>query len=78
MAFEAKNLPKLAERNYTEALTGLDADDQALFNDLHYRLGLLAEGQGNVKAAEEHYNEVAANDFGYKDVATRLGNLNSS
>jgi tetratricopeptide (TPR) repeat protein len=77
LAFEAKNLPKLAERNYTEALAALDADDQALFNDLHYHLGRLAESQGNVKAAEEHYNEVAANDFGYKDVATRLGNLNN-
>jgi tetratricopeptide (TPR) repeat protein len=78
LAFEAKNLPKLAERSFEEALKSLDGDDQAVFNDLHYHLGRLAESQGNMKSAEEHYNEVAANDFSYKDVATRLGNLNNS
>ena len=77
LAFEAKNLAKLAERSYDEAIKSLDPDDHVLFNDLHYHLGRLAESQGNTKAAEEHYNEVAANDFGYKDVATRLANLNS-
>ena len=77
LAFEAKNLPKLAERFYQDALKFVEADDTALFNDLHYNLGRLAESLGNTKAAEEHYNEVAANDFSYKDVAARLSNLNN-
>jgi tetratricopeptide (TPR) repeat protein len=76
LAFEAKNLAKLAERSYQDALKSLDDDDHALFNELHYLLGRLAESQGNMKSAEEHYNEVAANDFGYRDVADRLSNLN--
>jgi len=28
-----------------------------------------------LQEAEEHYNEVAANDFGYKDVARRLRDI---
>ena len=48
----------------------------ANLNALHYRLGRVAEAQGNTEAAEEHYNEVAANDYTYLDVAQRLRNLN--
>jgi tetratricopeptide (TPR) repeat protein len=77
LCFEAKNLPKLAERSYQEALKSVDAaSDQDLLNRLHYRLGRVAEAQGDLKAAEEHYNEVAAVDYGYEDVAQRLENLN--
>lgn len=76
LCFEAKSLPKLAERNYQEALKLVDPDDLALLNALHYRLGRAAEAQGDLKTAEEHYNEVAANDYGYEDVARRLENLN--
>lgn len=75
-SFEAKGLPKLAERNYQEALKLADPDDQALLNSLHYRLGRVAEAQGDLGAAEEHYNEVAANDYTYLDVAERLAALN--
>jgi tetratricopeptide (TPR) repeat protein len=74
--FEAKNLPKLAERNYQEALKLADPSDARLLNELHYRLGRAAEAHGDMRLAEEHYNEVAANDYGYEDVATRLENLN--
>jgi hypothetical protein len=42
---------------------------------LHYRLGRVAEGLGNNEAAVEHYNEVAAIDYGYLDVAQRLKRL---
>jgi tetratricopeptide (TPR) repeat protein len=78
-AFEANNVFKLAERSYQEALKALEADDPenlARLNDLHYRLGLVSESMGNLKAAEEHYNEVASNDYSYADVAQRLRNLN--
>jgi tetratricopeptide (TPR) repeat protein len=75
-AFESKGLPKLGERSYQEALAAADQEDQSLLNSLHYHLGRVAEAQGNLKVAEEHYNEVAANDFSYKDVAQRLTNLN--
>jgi len=76
LSFEAKGVLKLAERSYTDALKAADPSDQALLNALHYRLGRVAEAQGNKQIAEEHYNEVAANDYTYLDVAQRLQNLN--
>ncbi len=75
LSFEANNSPKLAERNYKEAIKLLDPEDKEHFNALHYRLGRVAETLGNTEAAEEHYNEVAANDYSYLDVAQRLKRL---
>ena len=75
LSFEANGALKLAERSYREALKALESDDVTNFNALHYRLGRVAEASGNFEAAEEHYNEVAANDYTYQDVAQRLRNL---
>ena len=76
LSFEANGVPKLAERSYQEALKAAEPDDQATRIALHYRLGCVAEALGNRDDAEEHYHEVAANDYGYLDVAQRLRNLN--
>ena len=76
LSFEAKGLLKLAERSYTEALKGADSDNQTLIKTLHYRLGRVAESQGDLLAAEEHYNEIAATDYSFMDVAERLRALN--
>jgi len=76
LSFEANNALKLAERAYRDALKGLESEDVANFNAIHYRLGRVSEAMGNNEAAEEHYNEVAANDYTYLDVAQRLRNLN--
>jgi tetratricopeptide (TPR) repeat protein len=78
LSFEATGVLKLAERNYQDALKAADPTDTNILNALHYRLGRVAEAQGNTQAAEEHYNEVAANDYSYLDVAERLKNLASS
>ncbi len=75
MSFEATGVMKLAERSYLDALKETDPADRPTLNALHYRLGRVAEAQGNTREAEEHYNEVAANDYGYLDVAQRLRNL---
>jgi tetratricopeptide (TPR) repeat protein len=75
LSFEALGNLKLAERSYAEALKGADPSDINTLNALNYRLGRVNEAQGNTKIAEEHYNEVAANDFSYLDVAKRLKNL---
>jgi tetratricopeptide (TPR) repeat protein len=77
LSFEANSAWKLADRSYRDALKGIEADDVANFNALHYRLGRVAEALGNHEAAEEHYNEVAANDYTYLDVAQRLRNLSN-
>jgi tetratricopeptide (TPR) repeat protein len=76
LSFEADGRAKLAERTYQEALKSIDPSDTVNFNALHYRLGRVAESLGNMEVAEEHYNEVAANDYTYLDVAQRLRNLN--
>ena len=75
LSFKANGVIKLAERNFEDALRFVDQKDTDTFNDLHYNLGLIAEEQGNLAIAEEHYNEVAANDYSYKDVANRLRKL---
>lgn len=75
--FERIGSAKLAERNYTDALKAITSEDTVTFNDLHYRLGTLAERNGQLQQAEEHYNEVAANDYAYRDVAKRLRDLQS-
>ena len=75
LSFKANGIGKLAERHFEEALRAVDLKDLVTFNELHYNLGLLAEEQGNKAIAEEHYNEVAANDYSYRDVAQRLRKL---
>jgi tetratricopeptide (TPR) repeat protein len=76
LSFEANGALKLAERSYRDALKAVETADTPNQNALNYRLGRVAEAQGNHQAAEEHYNEVAANDYTYLDVAQRLRNLN--
>jgi tetratricopeptide (TPR) repeat protein len=75
LSFEANGAHKLAERNYKEALKLIEPEDKENFNSLHYQLGRVSESLGNNEAAEEHYNEVAANDYTYRDVAQRLRRL---
>jgi tetratricopeptide (TPR) repeat protein len=76
LSFEAKGLAKLAEKNFIEALALADAGDMVLRNALRYRLGRVCEAQNKLKEAEDYYNEVAAEDYTYLDVAQRLQDLN--
>jgi tetratricopeptide (TPR) repeat protein len=76
LSFEANNALKLAERSYKEALKAIETEDKENFKRLHYRLGRVYEGLSNTESAEEHYNEVAAIDYTYLDVAERLKRLN--
>jgi tetratricopeptide (TPR) repeat protein len=75
LSFEANGAPKLAERNYKEGIKLLEPEDKDNFLALHYRLGRVGETLGNREMAEEHYNEVAAADYTYLDVAERLRRL---
>jgi tetratricopeptide (TPR) repeat protein len=75
LSFEANNAFKLADRNYKEALKLLEPEDKGMFLALHYRLGRVSESLSNTEDAEEHYNEVAAIDYSYLDVAERLKRL---
>jgi tetratricopeptide (TPR) repeat protein len=75
LSFKANGVNKLAERNFEDAVRAVDDKDLTTKMELHYNLGLLSEEQGNLAIAEEHYNEVAANDYSYRDVAQRLRKL---
>ena len=75
LSFLANGVTKLAERSLEDALRVLDASDTATFNELHYHLGRISEDNDSKHIAEEHYNEVAANDYSYRDVAQRLRKL---
>jgi len=75
LSFLANGVTKLAERSLQDAIRLVDAADTATLNELNYHLGRIAEDSGNKVIAEEHYNEVAANDYSYRDVATRLRKL---
>lgn len=75
LSFEANGAYKLAERNYKDALKSLEEDDKDNFKSLQYRLGRVYESLGNSESAAEHYNEVAALDYSYLDVAQRLKRL---
>ena len=59
-----------------EALALADPGDVTLRNALRYRLGRVCEAQNKLKEAEDFYNEVAAEDYTYMDVAQRLQDLN--
>lgn len=73
LSFEAMGRFKLAERMLLDALKGLESTkDPAMSLAINYRLGRVSEEQGNTQAAEEFYNEVAAIDYSYLDVAERL------
>ena len=75
LSFMANGVTKLAERSLEDAIRIVDQADHATLNELHYYLGRIAEDAGNKHIAEEHYNEVAANDYSYRDVAQRLRKL---
>lgn len=68
---------RLAMSSYEAAVAA--AEDPA--SDLHklarYRAGVLATGMEDFEKAEKHLTELAAADFGYRDVADRLDKLAS-
>lgn len=77
-SFHAKKNPRLAHRHYKEALESLGPTEQDAQKELHYLLGRVSEELGDKVAALQHYEEVAAQDYGYKDVAKRVESLQSA
>ena len=75
LSFELSGDLEMAQRNYEDALKVLDKADTANFLEVNYRLGVVCEALGDTRQAKEYYQEVAAHDYGYKDVAQRLRGL---
>lgn len=77
-AFWLKKNYALADKNFSDSLEALPegADDRRK-KVLYYR-GRVAEDRKDAAAAIKYFNEVAAIDYGYKDVAKRLDELNAA
>ena len=73
--FEAKNNFKLALRSLQDALKAVGPADAEGTKEVQYQLGCLYVKLDQPSEAEEHFNEVAALDYGYRDVAKRLEQL---
>jgi tetratricopeptide (TPR) repeat protein len=66
----------LARRQFEKALDGLNhADRPDPFKTAHYYLGRIYEKAGKIELAENHYGEILANDYEYKDVLKRMEGL---
>jgi len=66
----------LARRQFEKAVPKLNPHEQAdAFKEVHYWLGRLCEAAGDVETAENHYGEVLAVDYEYKDTLQRLESL---
>ena len=66
---------RLAMSSYEAAAAAAPDPDADLHKLARYRAGVLATGLGELDKAEKHLTEVAAADFGYRDVADRLDKL---
>lgn len=74
--FISEKKPQLAIRqleNAAKDINQLEAPE--LFKKCHYYLGRLKADAGDKAAAENHYNEVLAVDYDYRDTLTRLESL---
>jgi tetratricopeptide (TPR) repeat protein len=76
MCFMAEKKGSLARRNLEKAVEKIDPNEQAkIFLLSHYWLGRLCEDAGQTVEAEDHYSEVLAIDYEYKDALQRLEKL---
>ena len=66
----------LAKRQFEKAATKIDVHEQEeLFLKVHYWLGRLCESAKELEGAEEHYGEVLAVQWEYRDTRKRLEGL---
>ncbi len=73
-AREGKN--DLARRQLEKAIEGLNFNDRPdAFKTAHYLLGRIYEAAGKSEQAENHYGEVLAVDYEYRDVLKRMEGL---
>ncbi|MDP7277771.1 MAG: tetratricopeptide repeat protein, partial [Planctomycetaceae bacterium] len=71
--FIAEKKGKLAKRQFEKAVETVDQLDQPdLYKETHYWLARLLEEEGNSAEAENHYTEVLAVDYEYKDALSRM------
>lgn len=76
--FLQDNRANLAEKQFTKALPKISTEDNPdLFKEVHYYLGRIYEQAKKTQQAEDHYGEILAVDYDYKDVRVRLESLSA-
>jgi len=70
--FKAKRNAALAKRNFSEAMEALGAGEDELRKELLYELALLAAGEKDWEAAVQLGNELANQDFAYRNIGKLL------
>jgi tetratricopeptide (TPR) repeat protein len=78
VAFWQKKNYSLADKNLADALDALPPNDETAKKKVLYYRGCVAQEQGNTDDAIGYFNDIAAIDYGYKDVAKRLDELNET
>ena len=74
--FRKEKKYSLARRQYEKAVQKINMHDDAdLFKSVRYWLGRLCEASGDQEASEQHYSEVLAVDYEYRDTLQRLEDL---
>lgn len=75
VAFGKKKNYTLAEKNLSEALDAVPQQNEDARKQVLYYRGCIAQEKGDKNAAADYFNEIAAIDYGYKDVSKRLDAL---
>lgn len=76
LCFRKEKKYSLAKRQYEKAVPKINVHEEAdLFKSVHYWLGRLCEASNDQDAAEQHYSEVLAVDYEYRDTLQRLEGL---
>lgn len=74
--FNAEKKPDLARRQFERIVGKIDPHDKPeMYKKAHYFLGRIAEDAGRRDLAEQHYNDILAVDYEYRDVLSRLEQL---
>ncbi|WP_339729342.1 tetratricopeptide repeat protein [uncultured Gimesia sp.] len=71
--FYAESKKELAKRQFEKALPSLSPDDKPeIYKEAHYLLARLYEESKEKEKAEDHYSEILAVDYDYRDARERL------
>jgi len=77
--FFADGKKELAKRQFEKALPKLSADEKPdIYKEAHYLLARLYEESKEIEKADDHYSEILAVDYDYRDARERLEKLQSS
>lgn len=76
-AFWQKKNFALADKNLAESAAAVPTTDESARKQVLYFRGRVAQDRGNKDEALHFFNEIAAIDYGYKDVSKRLDLLNA-